>query len=160
MYRVPKEKALILVRIPPAPPEWKTVFISTCAEAHQGQETISDLISASRSFLPLLGDGDGISLVRRDAVRWIQIQEPERFEWYYYEVRAGAPEATARVTFPDGEVIEGKVFAVGPAGEQRVQDLVNREKDFLHLESPAGLFLLNLKHVSTITVREEGHGGS
>ncbi len=160
MYKVPKEKALILIRIPPASPEWKTVFISTCAEAHRGQETISDLINAPRNFIPVLGEPGGISLVRRNAIRWIQIQDPERFEWYYYEVRAGAPQATARVTFPDGEVFEGKVYSIGPAGEQRVQDLVNREEDFLHLDTPNGLYLVNLKHVSAITVREEGHGGS
>lgn len=160
MYKVPKEKALVLVKIPPSVPEWKTVFISSCAETHRGKETVSDLFNTPRCFVPLLDDRGGVALVRRNAIRWIRFREPESFEWYYYEIRQGAPRATVRCAFADGEVLEGAVYAVGPAGEQRVQDLVNREENFLHLDTNAGLFLVNMKLVASITVREEEFGGS
>jgi len=160
LYKVPKEKALVLVKIPPTPPEWKTVFISSCAETHRGRETVFDLFSASRMFLPLLDEREGIVLVRRSAIRWVRIEEPEKFEWYYYEVRQGAPRSTVRCSFDDGEVLEGSFYAIGPAGEQRVQDVVNREEGFVHLEIDGSLFLVNLLQITAVTVREEGHGSA
>ena len=122
LYKVPKEKALVLVKVPPTPPEWKTVFISSCAETHRGQETVSDLFNAPRKFFPLLDEREGIILVRRNAIRWVRIENPEKSEWYYYEVRQGAPRSIVRCSFDDGEVLEGTLYAIGPAGEQRVQD--------------------------------------
>ena len=160
LYKVPKEKSLVLVKLPPTAPEWKTVFISSCAETHRGRETVSDLFNTPRMFLPLLDDQEGIVLVRRSAIRWVRVEDPERFEWYYYEVRQGAPRSTVRCSFEDGEVLEGTFYAVGPAGEQRVQDVVNRQEGFVQLETGAGLFLVNLVHATALTVREEEHGGA
>lgn len=160
LYKVPKEKAVVLVKIPPATPEWKTIFISSCAETHRGRETVSDLLNTERKFFPLLDEREGILLLRRSAVRWVRIEKPEEFEWYYYEVRHGAPRFTVRCGFGDGEVLEGTFYAVGPAGEQRVQDVVNRQEMFVHLEMDGGLFLVNLGQVTALSVREEGHGGA
>lgn len=160
LYKVPKEKALVLVKVPPAPPEWKTVFISSCAESHRGKETVSDLLHTPRKFLPFLDEKEGIVLLRRSAIRWVRIEKPEEFEWYYYEVRQGAPRSTVRCCFEDGEVLEGVFYAVGPAGEQRVQDVVNRQDMFVHLEIEGSLFLINLDQMTSVTVREEDHGGA
>ena len=160
LYKVPKEKALVLVKTPPAPPEWKTVFLSSCAETHRGKETVSDLFNTPRAFLPLLDEKEGIVLVRRSAIRWVRIEEPEQFEWYYYEVRQGAPRSTVRCSFEDGEVLEGTLFAIGPAGEQRVQDIVNRDEVFVHLEVGEEVFLVNIGQTTAVTAREEGHGGA
>lgn len=160
LYKVPKEKALVLVKVPPTPPEWKTVFVSSCAETHRGKETVSDLFNAPRKFFPLLDEREGIVLVRRSAIRWVRIEEPEKSEWYYYEVRQGAPRSTVRCNFDDGEVLEGTLYAVGPAGEQRVQDIVNREEGFVHLEVGGNVFLINLGQITAVTVREESHGGA
>jgi hypothetical protein len=153
LYKVPKEKSLVLVKMPPMPPEWKTVFISSCAETHRGRETVSDLFNTPRKFFPLLDEREGIVLVRRNAIRWVRVEDPERFEWYYYEVRQGAPRSTVRCSFEDGEVLEGTLYAVGPAGEQRVQDVVNRQEGFVQLETGTGLFLVNLVHITALTVR-------
>ena len=157
---MPKEKALVLVKVPPAPPEWKTVFVSSCAETHRGQETVSDLFNTFRKFFPLLDEREGIVLVRRSAIRWVRIENPEKSEWYYYEVRQGAPRSTVRCSFDDGEVLEGTLFAIGPAGEQRVLDIVNRDEGFVHLEVGEDVFLVNLGQITAVTVREEGHGGA
>ena len=160
LYKGPKEKALVLVKVPPTPPEWKTVFISSCAETHRGQETVSDLFNAPRKFFPLLDEREGIILVRRNAIRWVRIENPEKSEWYYYEVRQGAPRSIVRCSFDDGEVLEGTLYAIGPAGEQRVQDIVNRDEGFVHLEVGENVFLVNLGQITAVTVREEGHGGA
>ena len=160
IYRVPKDKALVLIKVPPSPPEWKTVFISSCAETHQGGETVSDLFNMDRNFLPLLDEQTGIMLVRRRCIRWLRIEEPEKKEWHYYEIRQGAPQSIVRVNYADGEFLEGKVYAIGPAGEQRVQDIINREEIFLPLDTDSGLFLVNLTLVSSITVREVPSAGA
>jgi len=160
IYKVPKDKALVLVKIPPSPPEWKTVFISSCAETHQGGETVSDLFNMQRRFFPLFDEQNGIMLVRRSAIRWLRVEEPEKKEWYYYEVRQGAPQSLVRCSFPDGEVLEGVLYSIGPAGEQRVQDIINRDDAFLNLDTASGLFLVNIAHVNSITVREVPSAGA
>lgn len=160
IYKVPKDKALVLVKVPPSPPEWKTAFISSCAETHQGGETVSDIFNIDRHFLPLLDEQSGIMLVRRSCIRWLRVEEPEKKEWHYYEVRQGAPQSIARFHYADGEVLEGTVYAIGPAGEQRVLDIINREKMFLPLDTESGLFLVNLTLVSSITVREVPSAGA
>ena len=160
LYKVPKDRVLVLVKVPPTPPEWKTVFISSCAETHRGRETVSDLFNTPRKFFPLLDEREGIVLVRRGAIRWVRIEDPENSEWYYYEVRQGAPRSTVRCSFDDGEVLEGTLFAIGPAGEQRVQDIVNRDEGFVHLEVGSDVFLVNIGQITAVTVREENHGGA
>ena len=61
----------------------------------------------------------------------------------------------------DGEMLEGTLYALGRAGEQRVLDIVNRrEEDLLHLESEAGLFLVNLSHINSIAIMEGEDGGT
>jgi hypothetical protein len=136
------------------------VFISACAETHQGGETVSDLINMERRFLPLLDENAGITLVRRSCIHWLRIENPESKEWHYYEIRQGAPQAEVSVAFTDGEVLDGTIFAIGPAGEQRVQDVVNRGDMFLHLDTKSGLFLVNLTLASSISIREVPSAGS
>jgi hypothetical protein len=156
IYRVPKRKARVLVKTPPGPPTWKSIFISSSAASHQGLETVSDLFNERQFFLPLGGEEGGVTFVRRAAIRWVRVEDPEVVEWYYYEVRGAVAHAEVQFLFDDGELLEGTLYALGRAGEQRVLDVVNRrEEDFLHLEADAGLFLVNLEHVSSISVMEE-----
>ena len=161
IYRVPKRKARVLVKMPPHPPDWKSIFLSSSAASHQGLETVSDLFNARQLFFPLRGEEGGVTVVRRAAVRWVRVEDPRDFEWYYYEVREGVAQARVQFLFDDGELLEGTLYALGRAGEQRVLDVVNRrEEDFLHLEADAGLFLVNLGHISSISVMEEEDGGA
>ena len=102
IYRVPKRKARVWVKIPPGPPEWKSIFLSSSAASHQGLETVSDLFNATRYFLPLLDEKEGITLLRRSAIRWVRIEDPEKSEWYYYEIRQGAAHEVIRCSFDDG----------------------------------------------------------
>ncbi len=161
IYRIPKRKARVLVKMPPGPPAWKVIFLSSSAASHQGLETVSDLFNAEQLFLPLQGEEGGVTIVRRAAVRWVRVEDPKDVEWYYYEIREGVARSTVQLQFDDGELLEGVLYALGRAGEQRVLDVVNRrESDFIHLEMEAGLFLVNLGHVSSISVTEVEDGSS
>ena len=160
LYKVPKERAVIEIKVPPLARERKEIFLSSCAASHQGSETVSDIFNAPGSFLPLLDEHLGVTLIRREAVHWVRIEEPERVEWYYYEIRQGSPHTRSSFGFEDGEVLEGTVFAVGPAGEQRVQDVVNRQEQFLHLDTDTGLYLINLRQVARVIVLEKNDAGA
>jgi hypothetical protein len=161
IYKVPKRRARVLVKMPPSPPAWKSIFLSSSAASHQGAETVSDLFNASQLFLPLREEEGEVTIVRRAAIRWIRVEDPKDVEWYYYEIREGVARATVEFRFDDGELLEGTLYALGRAGEQRVLDVVNRrEDDFLHLEAKEGLFLVNLGHISSISVSEEEDGGA
>jgi len=157
-FRIPKEPAKVLICLPPDPPEPRLIFLSSSAEAHAGSETVSDLLLRPKRFLPLVEEGDGVSLIQKKALRWIRIEDPERDEWHYFERRAGAPASRVRLEFAHGNPLEGLVYAMTPPGEQRALDVVNLEEGFLHLEAAQGLFLVNLEHVTRIGVTEETHG--
>jgi len=157
-FRIPKEPAKVLICLPPDPPEPRLIFLSTMAENHAGPETVSDLLHRPKRFLPLVEEGDGVSLIRKASLRWIRIEDPARDEWHYLEERAGAPGARVRLEFAQGVPLEGVVYALTPPGEQRILDVVNLEAGFLHLEADQGLFLVNLDHVTRIGVTEESHG--
>lgn len=161
IYRVPKRKARVLVKMPPGPPTWNSIFLSSSAALHQGLETVSDLFNVRELFLPLRGEEGGVTVVRRAAIRWVMVEEPKDVEWYYYEAREGVARARVQLLFEDGELLEGTLYALGRAGEQRVLDIVNRrEEDFLHLEAEKGLYLINVSHISSISIMEGEDGGA
>lgn len=153
-YQVPKEKASVLVELPPREPETRFVFLSPFAQNHHGAETPSDSFDIAQPFIPLFREGGDMQLARHDAITWVMIGEPRRTEWYYYETRAGAPDAMVHFEFDTGGHIDGRIALIGPAGGQRVLDIVNRHEGFLHVERDDELFLVNLKRVVSITLKE------
>ena len=160
-YQVPKEKASVLIEMPPHEPETRFIFLSPYAQSHHGAETPSDIFNVSQAFIPLFReDGDPIlargdaMLVRRDAITWVMVGEPQRTEWYYYEIRAGVPDTAIHLEFDTGGHIDGRIARLGPAGGQRVLDIINRQEGFLHVERDDELFLVNLGRVISITLKE------
>lgn len=153
-YQVPKLKAAVLVEMPPHEPESRFIFLSPFAQSHHGAETPSDIFNVSQAFIPLFRDGGDVVLVRRDAITWVMVSEPRQAEWHYFDARAGFPDAGIHIEFDTGGHIDGRVALVGPDGSQRVLDVVNREEGFLHVERDDELFLVNLKRVISITLKE------
>jgi hypothetical protein len=153
-YRVPKEKAAVLVEVPPHPPEPRFVFLSSFAQSHHGAETPTDIFNVPQAFIPLFREGGEAVLARRDAITWVMVGEPRRTEWYYYEARTGVADAAVHLEFDTGTHLDGSVALIGPVGGQRVQDIINRDEGFLHVERDDELFLVNLKRVVAITIKE------
>jgi len=154
-YRIPKEKRAVLLRVPPAPPEEKTLFLSPFADTHQGRETLHDLLLRKERFLPVLENDDSLLLVQKSSIQWIEVLQPEETEWYYLQMRTGAPKSKILVEFNTGESMEGCIHALTPEGERRVSDVVNLSEGFLHLESREGLYLINLSKVNSVRILEE-----
>ena len=154
-YQVPKEKASVLIEMPPHEPETRFIFLSSFAQSHHGAETPSDIFNVSQAFIPLFREGGEAVLVRHDSITWVMVGEPRRTEWHYYEARAGFPDAAIHLEFDTGSHLSGRVALLGPFGSQRVLDVVNREEGFLHVERDEELFLVNLKRVASITLKEQ-----
>lgn len=155
VYKIPKEKRTVLIRVPPLPPDEKTLFLSPFAETHQGRETLSDLLQKKEKFLPVLESNNTLLLIRKSSIQWIEVLDPEETEWYYMEMRIGTPRAKILVEFATGDQMEGYIHALTPEGDRRVSDVVNLTEGFLHLESREGLYLINLSKVNTIRILEE-----
>ncbi|HWR97126.1 MAG TPA: hypothetical protein VN317_01770 [Candidatus Methanoperedens sp.] len=151
-FQVPKDKASVLVEIPPRPPVPRHVFLAPFAQGHRGAEAPSDILNAAQTFVPLFDDDGNTVLARRAAITWIMVGDPRRTEWYYYELRAGAPETPVHIEFDTGSHLDGRVALLGPEGGRRVIDVVNRSSYFLHLERDEELFLVNLRRVASITI--------
>ncbi len=154
-YQVPKEKASVLIEMPPHEPETRFIFLSSFAQRHHGAETPSDIFDVPQAYIPLFSEGGGVVLARRDAITWVMVAEPRRTEWYYYETRAGVPDTAIHLEFDTGGHIDGRIALLGPAGSQRVLDIVNRQEGFLHIERDDELLLVNLKRVAAITLKEQ-----
>ncbi len=154
-YQVPKEKAAVLIEMPPHEPEPRYIFLSAFAQSHHGAETPSDIFNVPQAFIPLFREGGEVLLARRDAITWVMVGEPQRTEWHYFETRAGFSDAAVHLEFDTGGHIDGRVALIGPDGSQRMLDVVNREAGFLHVEREDELFLVNLKRVSSITLKEQ-----
>ena len=154
-YKVPKERARVRLDLGASGVVERVLFLSPSAQTHRGRETASDLLGSPEPFLPVLEEGNGLVLLRKDAVRWVLVEEPAEVEWYFYEARLGAPTHRIRCRFAEGEPLVGTLYAIAPEGGQRVSDVVNRETGFLPLETDSGLHLVNLKWVTAIEVVEE-----
>ena len=159
IYHVPKDQAKVFMDLPPSAAQEVVLFLSPDAEHHRGQETVSDLFRNTSPFLPLKSVEGKSLLVRKKAVRYLRIAEPERVEWTYFELRENAPKRRIRLCFGDGSDLEGLIYATTPMGHQRVSDVINLTGPFIHLEADDGLYLVNLGHVSSIRIVEEPHGG-
>lgn len=157
-YQVPKERAVVVLDLPPEKPRDAVLFLSPQAEHHHGQETVSDVLRGSDPFLPVEeGTGQRL-LIRKRAVRSILIRGSETVEWVYAELKGGAPRKRVRFSFVDGAVMEGDIYATTPAGHQRVSDILNFAGAFIHFECPEGLYLVNLEHVTCVSTLEESDG--
>jgi len=154
-YHVPKEKASVLIAMPPRQPEPRYVFLSSCAQNHKGAETPSEIFNLHKPFVPLFQERGEVLLARHDAITWVMVSEPQRVEWYYYESRAGFPDARVFFEFDTGTRLDGRVALIGPAGARRVLDVINRQEGFLHVERGDELFLVNLKRVASITPKAD-----
>ena len=154
-FQVPKERASVLVEIPPRTPEARFIFLAPFAQGHLGAETPLDIFNAPEPFVPLFREDGEPVLARRDAITWVMVGDPQRAEWYYYESRAGVADAPVHIEFDTGSHLDGRVALVGPAGSRRVIDVVNRNGGFLHLERGEDLFLVNLRRVASITIAGE-----
>lgn len=159
-FRVPKERASVLVTIPPRPPTEMFLFLSPFSQSHQGPETPADLFNEPEPFIPLFRDSGEVALARRDTIAWVQVADPRRWERHYYETRTGAPEARVRLEFDGGSILEGAIALLAPSGSRRVADVMNRLEGFLHLERGDDLFLVNPRRVTLVTVKEEDRGGA
>jgi hypothetical protein len=91
VYQVPKEKASVLIEMPPHEPEARFVFLSPFAQSHYGAETPSDIFNVPQAFIPLFREGGDVLLARRDAIAWVMVGEPQRTEWYYYDPARAFP---------------------------------------------------------------------
>ena len=154
-FRVPKEKAAVLVEMPPHPPEPRSIFLAPFAQSHHGAETPSDIFNVQQAFIPLFRESGEVVLARHDAITWVMVGEPRQREWYYYDARAGVPDTAVHLEFDNATHLDGRIALVGPLGGQRVIDIVNREEGFLHVEREDELFLVNLKRVVSITLTGE-----
>ncbi len=159
-FKVPKDKAVVLVDVPDYPIAERTLFLSSVAENHKGRETVSDLLDKPRPFLPLKEEDGESVLLRKSAIKWIKVLVPQDVEWHYFEGREGASRKRIRCIFAEGEPLEGYVYAVAPEGHRRVSDIVNQEKTFLHVEADEDLYLVNTAHVMFIRILEENNGGA
>jgi hypothetical protein len=152
-YRIPKFEARVVVTPVFGETHEATLWLGETSAAHSGTETVSELLNSGRPFVPFNEHGR-LNLLRRDAIRWVEVPDAGRLEWRFWEIQPSATRLPVECVFSDTDRLQGTFFAIGPASERRVSDVV-RDLQFTHLENPSGLFLVNLHQVTLIRVLDE-----
>lgn len=147
-YTVPKEVARVTLH----PPGIETkVFLSHSARLHAGHETIFDLITSEKPFLPTYPQ-DGVVLFRKDQLSWIRIHDPLENEESFFETAEYARRLPVHLVFADGGELRGSFVVVAPDESSRVSDIANSaERSWLHFEDDQDHYLVNLSRMRSIT---------
>ena len=147
-YTIPKEQARVTLH----PPGIETqVFLSRSARLHAGHETIFDLVTSEKPFLPTYPQS-GVVLFRKDQLSWIQIHDPLEHEESFFETAEYARRLPVHLVFADGSELRGSFVVVAPDASSRVSDIVNAaERSWVHFEDEQGHYLINLARLRSIT---------
>lgn len=112
------------------------LFLGARAQSHEGHERPSDVLEASRGFLPAL-DGDTVVFINLEQIAMVTVAaELEYTADELAVLEAARVQNTNRclsVILEDGTMLSGEVAYLMPEGQRRVQDFLNCPERFIRL---------------------------
>lgn len=152
-YQVPKHTVQAEVLLTTGPALQLRFFLSEAAMTHEGPERPSDLLRRAKSFLPVNDTGgEGVSILRREAIMVLTISETDEIEPGDPDgsVLAGGAGGRIEVLLVTGTKVEGELRYQMPEGQRRIQDFLNTGEPFLMLRSEGKISFVNKSHVVRI----------
>ncbi len=125
------------------------VFLHSARPHDPGVETVSDrLNSTEEQFLPCQTE-TGVSLIRLDAIAYLECLDPRRELAWMDEV--GASKVSVEMTLGTGEHLTGELLCQLPEG-RRVSDYLNTDESrFLLLIEDSRVLFINKNAIDRIT---------
>lgn len=123
------------------------VFLSPCASAHNGQQTLADLLREQGAFFPFRCDSGSFCVTNKATITHL------RFD----PVGSGLDNAAlgdqldVQITFVGGEQLLGTIVIEMPEGRNRLYDFINAVKGFFPLSTPEAHYLVNIALVRDIS---------
>jgi len=120
-------------------------FVSPQTPNHAGSESISDLLTNERIYIPFeLNDGD-VVLVQKESIVMILLKESELNKDLPY-----LKSSRVTVLLLSGETLEGEVYLDLPQSRSRLSDFLNYSKEFFYLEVENQDYLVNSRFVKIV----------
>ena len=117
-------------------------FVSKVSLNHPGMESISELLSNPKDFLPFeLMDGE-VAILRKKNMVLIQLQQDEHFTEHL-----SPRQIPVRMRLLSGKSMEGSVFSDLPENQSRLSDFLNAAQGFFYLKADDLNFFVNAQYV-------------
>ena len=154
-FRVPKRKVPATVSFPGKPDMRMYIFLADRAETHSGHERPSDLLNGSSPFLPAADFEGGIHFIHRDALGFLTVKAEHEFPEDVFRaedfVSDDATRLEVEVELEDGSSLGGTITCLMPAGQRRLQDVLNLDDRFLILRDGDEARLINKRRIERIS---------
>jgi hypothetical protein len=129
--------------------------LAPISEAHDGPESVLDILNAPARFVPFTrSDDQTCLLLSRTNINWVVTGpgvDPQRVCPANFMVMR---EESVHVTFTDGRGIDGLIQMELPEGMNRASDFLNCPEEFFALRSRLGVVLVNKQRVRDVLVLE------
>lgn len=123
-------------------------FVSPKSSHHEGPETLYELLTGDRKYLPFDWDGEGVVLLQKGSIATVRLEEKEINKHTPFQKKL-----RTRISFLSGETLEGKVFSDLPKEYLRLSDYLNSNNPFFYIQVGDDDYLVNslcvkfLRHV-------------
>lgn len=117
-------------------------FVSKGSPNHPGIESISELLSNDKDFLPFeLMDGE-VVILRKKNIVLIQVQQDEHFREDLH-----LRQIPVRMRLLSGETMEGTIFSDLPENQPRLSDFLNAGHKFFYLKADGLNFFVSSRYI-------------
>lgn len=120
-------------------------FVAPQAPTHAGTESVADLLSNDRLYIPFETTDGRVLLIQKDCIVKILLDEPDIDKNLPY-----LENTQAKVVFLSGESLEGKVYLDLPKSNSRLSDFLNYSREFFYLEVGKRDYLVNSHFVQYV----------
>ena len=149
--KVPKQRVLAEVAQTDGSVLPVQLFVSQYAMGSRGPERPSEALLAAR-FLPAIDRRtDALVCLNRDGIVWMKVEAA--LEPPGPEAHTIPTEHEVEVVLTGGHTCEGLLSYVRPAGQARLSDFLNDERELLRLLDGPDVLLLNTRHVLRVVSR-------
>jgi hypothetical protein len=150
-----KERIPVRISLTGEDPMDGELSLAPIAEAHDGPESVLDILNGPARFVPFTRTEDQkVLLLSRANVNWVVTGpgvDPRRACPANFLVTR---EESVHVTFTDGRGIDGLIQMELPEGMNRASDFLNCPEEFFALRSRIGVVLVNKVRVRDVLVHE------
>lgn len=151
-FRVEKRRAEAEVTLSTGATLRGCFFLAGSGPVQPMPERVGDLLNAHSGFVPFepFAAGGDTVLINPTHVICVKLAEPSAEA----QLDAGydvAPERQVRMLLSNGEQLTGAVRVYCPEGRDRLSDYARSSKKFRYVESAAGTFIVNTRHIVELT---------
>ena len=150
-----KERIHVRISLTGEDPLDGELSLAPVAEAHDGPESVLDILNGPSRFIPFVrGDDRSVLLLSRTNINWMVTGPGVDTQRVCPANFMVTREESVHVTFTDGRGIDGLIQMELPEGMNRASDFLNCPEEFFALRSRLGVVLVNKTRVRDVLVHE------